>query len=59
MAVDPDFATNRWIYLTYAAGSAEANHTRLARARFDGRALSDLQVLFAVPQRKSGAQHFG
>lgn len=59
VAVHPDFATNRWIYLTYAAGSAEANHTRLARARFDGRALSDLQVLYAVPQRKSGAQHFG
>jgi len=59
VAVHPDFATNRWIYLTYAAGSAEANHTRLARARFDGRALSDVQVLFAVPQRKSGAQHFG
>jgi glucose/arabinose dehydrogenase len=59
VAVHPDFATNRWVYLTYAAGSAEANHTRLARARFDGRALSDLQVLYAVPQRKSGAQHFG
>ncbi|WP_216907165.1 PQQ-dependent sugar dehydrogenase [Synechococcus sp. CCY 0621] len=59
VAVHPDFATNRWIYLTYAAGSAAANHTRLARARFDGRGLSDLQVLFAVPQRKAGSQHFG
>ncbi|MCP9784733.1 PQQ-dependent sugar dehydrogenase [Cyanobium sp. N5-Cardenillas] len=59
VAVHPDFATNRWIYLTYAAGSADANHTRLARARFDGQALTDLQVLFAVPQRKAGSQHFG
>lgn len=59
VAVHPDFATNRWIYLTYAAGSATSNQTRLARARFDGRALSDLQVLFAVPQRKAGNQHFG
>ncbi len=59
VSVHPDFATNRWIYLTYAAGSADANHTRLARARFDGQALSDLRVLYAVPQRKSGAQHFG
>ena len=59
VAVHPDFATNRWIYLTYAAGSAASNHTRLARARFDGHALTDLQVLFAVPQRKAGSQHFG
>lgn len=40
VAVHPRFATNRWIYLTYAAGSPSANHTRLARARFDGRALT-------------------
>jgi len=59
VAVHPDFATNRWIYLTYAAGSAASNHTRLARARFDGRALSQLEVIYAVPQRKSGTQHFG
>ena len=59
VAVHHDFATNRWIYLTYASGSAASNHTRLARARFDGRALTDLQVLFAVPQRKAGSQHFG
>jgi glucose/arabinose dehydrogenase len=59
VGVHPRFAENRWVYLTYAAGTPEANHTRLARARFDGRSLSDLEVLFEVPQRKRGSQHFG
>jgi glucose/arabinose dehydrogenase len=59
VSLHPRFAENRLIYLTYAAGSPEANHTRLARARFDGRALSQLEVIYAVPQRKSGTQHFG
>ncbi|EAQ76478.1 PQQ-dependent sugar dehydrogenase [Synechococcus sp. WH 5701] len=59
VSVHPRFSENRFVYLTYAAGSAEANHTRLARARFDGRVLGPLEVLFAVPQLKSGTQHFG
>jgi len=59
VSVHPRFRENRFVYLTYAAGTTEANHTRLARARFDGRSLGPLEVLFAVPQRKSGTQHFG
>jgi glucose/arabinose dehydrogenase len=59
VALHPDFASNRLLYLTYSAGDAAANHTRLARARFDGDALRDVEVLYAVPQRKTGAQHFG
>ena len=59
VSLHPDFPSNGFIYLTYAAGSENNNHTRLARARFDGRALTELEVLYAVPQRKAGAQHFG
>lgn len=59
VSLHPRFAENRLVYLTYAAGTPEANHTRLARARFDGRVLSQLEVIYAVPQRKSGTQHFG
>ncbi|MEO1003094.1 MAG: PQQ-dependent sugar dehydrogenase [Cyanobacteria bacterium J06638_7] len=59
VSVHPRFAANRFIYLTYAQGTRDANRTLLARARFDGRALRDLQVLFAVPQTKPGTQHFG
>ncbi len=59
VSVHPRFAENRLVYLTYAAGTPEANHTRLARARFDGRSLQQLEEIYAVPQRKSGSQHFG
>lgn len=59
VSVHPNFAQNRFVYLTYAHGSEEANRTRLARATFDGKALSDLQVIFEVSQPKSGGQHFG
>ena len=59
VSLHPDFPSNGFIYLTYSAGSEKTNHTRLARARFDGRALKELEVLYAVPQRKAGAQHFG
>jgi glucose/arabinose dehydrogenase len=59
VSVDPRFRRTRFVYLTYAAGSRARNHTRLARARFDGRALHDLEVLYAVPRLKSGSQHFG
>jgi len=33
--------------------------TRVARARFNASLLSDLEVIYAVPQNKPGAQHFG
>lgn len=59
IALHPRFAQNRWVYFSYAHGSQEANGTRVARARFDGTALRDWQVIFEVNRSKSGGQHFG
>jgi aldose sugar dehydrogenase len=59
VALHPQFASNRWIYLTYAHGTREANRTRVARARLVGNALTDLRVIFEVSQPKTGGQHFG
>ena len=59
VALDPQFASDPWVYLSYAHGSEEANNTRLARARLvDGR-LQDLQVLFTAQPAKAGAAHYG
>lgn len=55
----PRFAENRLIYLTYAHGTAEANTTRVARARFTGTALEGLEVIFETNQPKPAAGHFG
>ncbi len=59
IAVHPQFAKNRWVYLTYAHGTESANRTRVARAVFDGKALQDVRVIFEVSQVKPGGQHFG
>jgi glucose/arabinose dehydrogenase len=55
----PRFAENQLVYLTYAHGTAEANTTRLARARFTGTALEGLEVIFESNQPKPAAGHFG
>ena len=55
----PQFAANRLVYLSYAHGGPEGNATRLARARFDGEALTDLEVLFTVTPMKRPPLHYG
>lgn len=61
VALHPNFAKNRWVYLTYSAGERKANRTSLARGRLNEEltALTDLKTLFQVAQAKSGGQHFG
>ncbi len=59
VSLHPQFAKNRLVYLTYAHGDDTANRTRLARARFDGKNLTNLQVILEVSPVKSGSQHFG
>ena len=57
----PDYASNGWIYLTYASeeGVGKGGNTALARARLSGSRLTDLEVLYkAVPNTTQG-QHFG
>ena len=59
VSLHPNFSENRTIYLTYSHGSESANHTRVARATFDGSTLKNLEVIFEVNRVKRGDQHFG
>lgn len=59
VALDPDYPDNRWLYLSYAHGDAEANNTRLIRARLVGDELRDVDVLFTARPLKAGAAHYG
>ncbi|MGF1672326.1 MAG: PQQ-dependent sugar dehydrogenase, partial [Rivularia sp. (in: cyanobacteria)] len=59
VSLHPNFAENRFVYLSYSHGTEQANRTRVARAKFDGKALSDLQVIFEASPSKPGGQHFG
>jgi len=55
----PDFEQTGHLFLSYAHGDKEANHTRVIRARFDGRALQDVTPIFTSEPAKSGDAHFG
>ncbi len=59
LLVDPDFARNQRIFISYAHGTAGANHLRVASARLDGQRLQDVQVLLTTQPAKTHAQHFG
>ena len=63
VAIDPDFATDPWVYLSYSeAGSgAEAglSGTAVARGRLVGNALREVSVIFRQVPKVSGNGHFG
>ena len=59
VALHPDFASNRLVYLTLSTGDQDANRTALARGRLDGHALVDTEIIFRNADAKSGGQHFG
>jgi aldose sugar dehydrogenase len=58
VALDPDFSTNRLIYLSYAAEGVGGAGTRVARARLGDGRLEDLQVIFEGLMVE-GDHHFG
>jgi len=62
LALDPGFAENRRIYMSYAQGTAEENRTAVIRARLneEATALENVTEIFAsdVPEKKGGL-HFG
>jgi glucose/arabinose dehydrogenase len=57
--LDPDFANNRRLLLSFAHGTPAANHLRLVSARFDGQQLQDLRPVFTSQPAKRDTQHFG
>jgi glucose/arabinose dehydrogenase len=59
VAVDPDFATNRRIYLSYAEAREGGNGTAVARARLGDEGLGDVQVIFRMQPAYDSGHHFG
>ena len=61
--VDPQFARNSRVYVSYSVRAGRGSTTRVARARFvrgGGRArLDDLEVLFTLNTELSGSRHYG
>lgn len=59
ISLHPDFEQNRLVYFTYSHGTNQSNHTRVARATFDGTSLQNWSAIFEVTPTKSDGQHFG
>lgn len=60
VAVDPDYATNGWIYFSYAEPRGRAtNATTVARARLAGASLQGLEVIFRQQPAVESEAHFG
>jgi glucose/arabinose dehydrogenase len=54
VAVHPRFEENRFVYLTYSKLVGERSTAALARGRFDGSALQDVQELFVAQPNAGG-----
>jgi aldose sugar dehydrogenase len=59
VVLHPQFATNGLVYLSYAAGTPQANSTRITRARLAGNALVDQKTIFSVAPAKNTPVHYG
>ncbi|MEO9971266.1 MAG: PQQ-dependent sugar dehydrogenase [Hyphomonadaceae bacterium] len=60
LVLDPDFATNRLIYMAYAKGTDDANSTAVMKATLsaDGTAITDVSTIYQADLRDT-AFHFG
>jgi len=62
VALDPNFATNQLIYLSYAepeGNKGDKASTAVASAKLDGDTLKNLKVIFRQQPKTVGGQHFG
>jgi aldose sugar dehydrogenase len=59
VALDPAFAENRWIYLSYSHEEGGRTTTRVTRARFAPDGLSDQRVIFEAKPLVDSSKHFG
>lgn len=63
VVLHPNYASNGWIYLSYAkahlSGRLGTSGTALVRAKLQGHRLVDLQTIFAMQPTSRGGRHFG
>jgi glucose/arabinose dehydrogenase len=59
VALDPDFANNSTIYISYAEPGEDGAGTAVSRARLSEEGLSDLAVIFRQQPKAGSSRHFG
>jgi aldose sugar dehydrogenase len=55
----PDYASNGWIYLSYAKPGTGGGGTTIARAKLEGNTLTNLEELFSAQPFNDSGVHFG
>jgi len=55
----PNYRENGWLYFSYSAAGPDGIGTDVARAKLNGMALKDVQVLFRMQPKSNGGRHFG
>ena len=59
VAIDPDFAFEPWVYLSYAEPGVGGSGTAVARGRLSGNTLQNVSVIFRQLPKVSGNGHYG
>ena len=59
VALDPDFADNGFVYLSYAEPGEGGASTALGRGVMQGDSLANFEVLFSQTPKLEGPNHFG
>ena len=59
VALDPDFATNGLVYLSYSEPGDGGAGTAVSRGKLTDMTLEDVKVIFRQKQKVDGGNHFG
>ena len=59
VTLDPQFAANQRIYLSFAYGTPEANGTRIVSGTLNGNSVEDVTPIFTVSPLKDTPVHYG
>jgi glucose/arabinose dehydrogenase len=59
VALDPDFATDPWVYLSFSEPGEGGGGTAVARGRLADGKLTDVAVIFRQQPKLEAGQHFG
>jgi glucose/arabinose dehydrogenase len=61
IALHPDYANTGWIYISYSSpeGAGEGSHTAIMRAKLEGNALVQQEVIYKGEGNTTRGQHYG
>lgn len=59
VVLHPQFASNRWVYLSYSSGKGSKLGTEVMRGKLNDNKLSDVEVIFQANPKSRGGRHFG